>query len=451
MSRDLAVEFPFGTPALTGYLPPVARRSESAGDLVTLSSWPRPAGRWRFLADASSLLDASLDYEQTLASTARLAVPEVADYCVVVLHGENGADRCAHAFHRDPGQQAFLDGLCASPMLGYTAQHPAIVALRTGEPQLVPLVGNRLVEWWQAPHLGVVEALAPTSCIAVPLIARERTLGALVFALTLESGRHYGLADLELARDVARRAASAIDHALLYRAAERAARARDDLMAVVAHDLKNPLNTIKLSLERLLENVVPEDPAHRTERDSLGAIVRATERMHRLIRDLLDLARADGGRLLIRPAPVEAADLVRDAVYTHVSLAAAKDIALQAAIDPPIARALADRERIAQVFSNLIDNALKFTPRGGRVTVGASRENESVRFTVEDTGPGISLEDQAHVFDRFWQARNAARWGTGLGLSIARAIVEAHGGTIGVESSPGQGSRFHFSLPWAPA
>jgi signal transduction histidine kinase len=222
-------------------------------------------------------------------------------------------------------------------------------------------------------------------------------------------------------------------------------------MAVVAHDLKNPLNTIKLLLQRLLENVVPEDPAHRTERDSLGAIVRATERMHRLIRDLLDLARADGGRLLIRPAPVEAADLVRDAVHTHVPLAAARDIALQAAMAPPIARALADRERIAQVFSNLIGNALKFTPRGGRVTVGASRENELVRFAVEDTGSGIPLEDQAHVFDRFWQARNAARRGTGLGLSIAQAIVEAHGGTIGVESSPGQGSRFHFSLPWAPA
>ena len=446
MSTALVVEFP-GVAAGSEPWRPVVRRSEPGGDLVTSSSWMRPAGRWRFLADASSLLDSSLDYEQTLASTARLAVPEVADYCVVVLVADDGAVRWAHSYHRDPKQQALLDDLRASPMLGYTAQHPAAVAMRTGEPQLVPLVGNRLGEWWRAPSLGVVEALSPTSCIAVPLVARERTLGALVFALTSESGRRYGPPDLELARDVARRAASAIDHALLYQAAERAARARDDLMAVVAHDLKNPLNTIRLSLQRLLEDVIPEDPSHRTEREGLGAIVRATERMHRLIRDLLDLARADGGRLLVRPAPVEAEDLVQDAVDAHASLAAAKGITLRPAMDPPSVRVPADRERIAQVFSNLIDNALKFAPRGGRVTVGASRESESVRFTVEDTGPGISAEDRSHVFDRFWQAGNARRRGTGLGLSIARAIVEAHGGAIGVESSPGQGSLFHFSLP----
>jgi signal transduction histidine kinase len=320
-------------------------------------------------------------------------------------------------------------------------------SLRTGKAQLVAAAGQQVSSWWNTPHLDVLDALAPTSCIVVPLIARGLNLGALLFAVTRESGRRYSVRDLELARDVARRAASAIDHALLYRAAERATRARDELMEVVAHDLKNPLNTIKLSLQRLLEDVIPDDHAHRTERESLGAIVRAAERMHRLSRDLLNLSQVTGGRLLIQPVPTNSVELVREAVEAHLPLAAAKDITLEATADTPLPRVLADPDRIAQVFSNLIDNALKFTPAGGRVTVRGSPARDAVRFLVEDTGPGIPTEHHPHVFDRFWQARNTARMGTGLGLSIARAIVEGHCGTIGVVSAPGEGSCFHFSLP----
>ena len=441
-----------GGPTVTSQPIAIAGRRQRLDDLVTSSRWwPRPTGRWRFLADASSLLDTSLDYEQTLASTARLAVPEVADYCVVVLLEEKGPIRWAHSFHRDPGRQVLLDCLGTSTTLGCTSEHPSVVALRTGEAQLVPFVGDRLADWWQAPYLGIVQALAPTSCMAVPLVARDRMLGVLWFALTPESGRQYGLRDLELAGDVARRAASAIDHAQLYRASQQAAQARDDLMAVVAHDLKNPLNTIKLSLQRLVDDVTCEGPAHTEDREVLGAIVRATDRMNRLIRDLLDLARVDGGCLVIHPAAVDAAELVREAVDVHAPLAKAKGIALLPVVDQPLAGVLADRERVSQVFSNLIENAVKFTPRGGRVTVRGARRDGSVRFTVEDTGPGIPLEDQAHVFDRFWRAGDIARSGTGLGLSIARAMVEAHGGRIGLESTLGEGSRFHFSLPPAGA
>jgi signal transduction histidine kinase len=171
--------------------------------------------------------------------------------------------------------------------------------------------------------------------------------------------------------------------------------------------------------------------------------------MYRLIHDLLEVARADAGRLWIQPAPADPEVLLREALDAHCEVAAAKSITLEATADPPLPNVLADRDRIAQVFSNLIGNALKFTPSGGRVSVRGWCAAPAVRFAVEDTGPGIPRDHQAHVFDRFWQAKNVAAMGTGLGLSIAKAIVEGHGGSISVDSTPGQGSRFEFSLPMA--
>ena len=409
----------------------------------------RATGRWRFLADASAALDTSIEYEETLANTVRLAVPEVADYCVVILLGEDGSTRWADSAHRDPAKHALLESL-----RGYvpppSAEHPVRKALRTGQPQLVTDAGPQILKWWDGTRLAIVRALAPASLIAVPMIARWRTFGAILFAVTAESGRRYRDHDLELATDVGRRAAFAIDHALLYQAAQRAARERDELMAVVAHDLRNPLNTIQLAARVLLEDGRFGDDENRAmERHALGAVQRAVQRMDRLIHDLLDLSRADAGRLWIRPAPADAEALLREAIDAHCEIAAAKGITLEATAEEPLPGILVDRERIAQVFSNLIGNALKFTPDGGRVSVRGWRATPEVRFAVEDTGPGIAREDQQHVFDRFWQARNASGLGTGLGLSIAKAIVEGHGGSIRVESAPGQGSRFEFSLPTA--
>jgi signal transduction histidine kinase len=411
----------------------------------------RASGRWHFLADASTALDASLDYEETLANVVRLAVPEVADYSYVALVNEDGSMRWGHSAHRDPARHELVEALRAYQPHRDTPDHPTSRAIRTGEPQIQPRVDDKFLARVSRDehHLALLRALSPASVVVVPLIARERVFGTIVFATTPESGRHYNARDFELAREVGRRAAFAIDHALLYQAAERAAQARDELMAVVAHDLKNPLSTIQLATGFLLEEIVPNDPTHQLEREQLAAVRRAAERMYRLIHDLLDLSGADAGRLLIEPKSHEAAELLRDAVDMHRPLADAKGITLEATAGESLPCVLADRERIAQVFSNLIGNALKFTPRGGRVRLGTSRGTEDVHFVVQDTGPGIAPEDQAHVFDRFWQAKKTARMGTGLGLAIAKAIVESHGGSIGVESTPGAGSTFYFSLPVA--
>jgi signal transduction histidine kinase len=414
------------------------------------SPWPtRAIGRWRFLADASAALDTSIEYEQTLANTVRLAVPEVADYCIVTLLGEDGSARLVDLAHRDPAKRDLLERL-RGHVPPPSPDHPVRKALQTGRSQLVADAAPEIPKWWDGNQLAIVRALAPASLIAIPLIARWRTFGAILYAVTAESGRRYHEQDLGLAEAVGRRAAFAIDHALLYEAARKAARERDELMAVVAHDLKNPLNTIQLAAKVLQEDgPCGGGDKEAIDRHAVGAVERAADRMSRLIHDILELARADAGRLWIRPAPAEAEAMLRDALETHCQIAAAKSIRLEARADESLPKVLADRERIAQVFSNLIGNALKFTPSGGRVSVRGWRAAPGVRFAVEDTGPGIPPEDQTHVFDRFWQAHKVSRMGTGLGLSIAKAIVEGHGGSIGVESTPGLGSRFEFSLPVA--
>src|SRR5262249_22717866 len=231
------------------------------------------------------------------------------------------------------------------------------------------------------------------------------------FAATAYSQRRYGARDLELAVDVARRAGFAIDHALLYQAAEEAARLRENLLAVVAHDLKGPVATIDLALRVFLDDDhdrFPDDGEHKHERHALGAIQRAAARMYRLIHDLLDLHRADQGRLALQPAPVDPSSLLADALEAHATLAASRGITLETGVETSLPHVQADRERVAQVFSNLVGNALNFTPKGGHVQVTASSAKDAVLFAVEDSGSGISAENLPNVFDRFWQAEKKA-------------------------------------------
>jgi len=426
-----------------------ARRRTDEGGQRHRDIRRRPSGRWRFLADASAVLDGSLEFEQTLANTVRLAVPEVADYCVVALRGEEASCRWAHAAHRDAAGREMLDRARDRFPLPAASGHPLARAIRTGAAEIIRVTRER--EHLDEAGMGGPGPLAPVSAIVVPMIAGGRTLGAIFFAATARSERRYGGRDLELAMDVGRRAGFAIDHALLYRAAEEAARLRENLMAMVAHDLKNPVATIDLALRVLLEDGAhgPHNGERKIDRHAIGAIQRAAGRMDRLIHDLLDLSRADEGRLPMKVTPTDPIAMLTDAVDAHSTLAEARGVVLQTASGARSLRALADRERIAQVFSNLVGNAMQFTPRGGRVTIGASPAAGGVRFFVEDTGPGIAPEYLVRVFDRFWQPQNQNRHGSGLGLSIAKAIVEAHGGRIGVESTLGAGARFHFTLPAA--
>ena len=225
-------------------------------------------------------------------------------------------------------------------------------------------------------------------------------------------------------------------------ALRQAVRAREEVVAVVSHDLRNPLATMTSAAELLLEIDLPEE----RRREHLEAIARSGDRMSRLIRDLLDVARIEAGGLSVDPSPVSAEALLREAEEMAVPMAREQELTVERRTDGELPRVLADRDRVLQVFSNLVGNAVRFTPPGGTITLRARSDGDEVVWGVDDTGPGIPPEDRAHLFDRFWQVDRSDREGAGLGLAIVRGIAEAHGGRVWEEGEPGKGARFRFTL-----
>lgn len=247
---------------------------------------------------------------------------------------------------------------------------------------------------------------------------------------------------------LARLVAGALENVRLYRAAQRAAQARDDVLAIVSHDLRNPLHTIALSASYLAEVFLGDLPDAAVQQTQI--IKRAVDRANHLIQDLLDVSRIDAGGFSISAEPTSPQLILREASDAMASAANAARVTLVFHADDELSDVLADQERLQQVFSNLIGNALKFTPAGGTVDVSATANGPfSVRFAVRDSGQGISAENLPHVFDRFWQARHTTRTGAGLGLAIVRGIVEAHGGTITATSEIDNGTEVAFDLPAA--
>ena len=425
---------------------PIREDGRITGAVVTfrdVSERKRAEAAQRFLLEASRRLSGSLDVDATLRQVTTLIVPERADYVVIHLVDEKGEARTAAAVHRDPEHADLVRR--AGSALGAIAR-----VLRSGEPELVPEVSD---DWLRAaggdPSLRqVLDALRTRSLMLVPLRARERVIGAVTFGLTESRGNYTGH-DLDTAEDLCGSAALALENARLFNDAQQAARIRDEVLRIVAHDLRNPLNTILLSAGVLGELLAADAKERRTENQQIETIRRSVQRADRLIQDLLDVARVEAGTLAVQTAPLPAAALAHEAVELHRSLADKKGIRLEAVLPTELPTVAADHDRILQVFSNLIDNAIKFTPEGGRVTVRAERGEHEVIFSVSDTGPGIPQEQLAHLFEPFWQAKRARRAGAGLGLAIARGIVEAHGGWIGVESEVGRGTTVSFSVPAA--
>jgi len=282
--------------------------------------------------------------------------------------------------------------------------------------------------------------------MALPLLRHGQLLGVLAF---LSSGsRRYGRGDLRLAEALADRAAVAIENARLYNASVEATQIRDQVLSFVAHDLRNPLGTITMQASLLQRSGAEPE---RRSRKPAETIQRAAARMNRLIQDILDVSRMEGGHLSVEQARVPAQQIVSDSVEAQEPLASSASIDLQLELETGVPDVWADRDRILQVFENLIGNAVRCTKPSGRITAGAASHDGEVVFWVKDTGVGITAEEMPHVFDRFWQARKTRRTGAGLGLQIVKGIVEAHGGRIWVESKVGVGTTFLFTLPIAQA
>jgi PAS domain S-box-containing protein len=421
-----------------------------AGTSLDITREKRAQFELRFFADLGPRLGKSLHIEDELQAITDLVLGEFADWCVIDLVEDTGEVRRAKVACANPKMFAFAERFSHLPL---DRKKPLMVTsvLETGTSILERNVSPELIEYWaqDEEHLEYLRAANICSIMWVALTDRERILGAIGLVSTTPDHR-YGLDDLRLAEELARRASLSLENVRLYRAAERAIKDRDDVLAVVAHDLRNPLGAILMQAGMLKRREPARDsPAHRSAERIEGAV----QRMNRLIQDLLDIIRVEAGRLVLERAELEPREMAKEAVDAHRALAAAASIELRLNLGEHVPNIFGDRYRLLRVFENLIGNALKFTPAGGRVTVGVVPLPEAVLFYVRDSGAGISSEDLPHVFDRFWQASRpqvGKRGDSGLGLPIVKGLVETHGGSVWVESRLGEGSTFYFTVPAAP-
>jgi len=400
----------------------------------------------RFLAEASAVLSSSLDTSTTLRRVAELAVPRLGDWCVVHLPTGSGTLAQLAVAHVDPAQAELLREIEKRYPLDPGAAGGPSDVYRTGVPRLAEDITHAMIEAYASSpaHRAELLGLRLRSSIVVPVRTKERILGTITL-LTSEGGRRYGPEDVAIAEELAGRAAIAIENARLHEEVRASVRRREDILAIVAHDLKNPLTAVLMGATQIL----------RRKRDdweqlnvSAQRILRSAERMDRMTRDLLDLASIQAGRLTIDLAEHDPATLLAEAVEMMQPLASERSLRLGPT--QPV-RVRCDRQRVLQVLSNLIGNAVKFTPPGATITVESRVRPTEIQISVRDTGIGIPEGELEQIFDRYWQAPGAERKaGVGLGLAIARAIVEAHGGHIWATSEVGVGSTFSFTLPRAP-
>lgn len=408
--------------------------------------------RLAFLAEAGAVLASSLDYTTTLEAVAHLAVRFLADYCVIDVIEEDGATRRL-ATHSDPVKDALLQGLRDLPPPAFHMERMERV-IRSGEPDVMNDIDvSRATEIQKDPERHrILLALRPRSYMVVALSTHGRTVGTITLVAS-ESGRRYGRAEVALARELARRAAVAIENARLHAAetraraeAEAANRAKDEFLSVVSHELRTPLNST-LGWVSVLRG---DTEGARTPR-ALASIERSVRRQTRLIEDLLDVSRIASGKLRLDVRPVDLWAIVDTVAEEARPQAEAKRIQLRVTLESPPAGTAGDPDRLTQIVSNLLGNALKFTAAGGRIEVDLEHGSGDVKLVVRDTGSGIREDFLPHVFDPFRQAESVAsrgQGGLGLGLAITRHLVELHGGTIRVESEgEGLGSTFTVSLP----
>lgn len=398
------------------------------------------------LAETGRFLAGTMDYGETLRRIGQAAVRSLADFCVFDLVGEGGVLQRLHVAHADERRAALAERLAAFP-LDRTRPHLSSVVAKRRRPVLVSRVEPADLEAsaQSAEHLALLRELRLRSYIAVPLVARGELLGVVML---LSSRRSYEAADLALAERMAGAAALAIDNAALYSNAQEALRSRDRVLAVVAHDLRNPLGVITMCAELLLGETL--DPEQRLRQ--LQIVRRSAERMEHLIQDLLDVARIEAGRLVLETTHLDPGDLVQEAVELNAAIADARSLELRGEVPAGSGAVLADRERVQRVLANLVGNAMRFTPAGGTIVVRAEpmQGEAAVCVSVSDTGAGVAAEELPNLFLPFWQSQRGNGGGAGLGLAIVRGIVEAHGGRIWAESTPGKGTTLSFTLPLAP-
>jgi PAS domain S-box-containing protein len=417
--------------------------------------------RLAFLAEASARLAGSLDVEATLGTIAELAVPALADWCFVEVL-ENGVVRQAAVAHSRPEMVRFARELISRFPIDLNAGYGTGKVLRTGEPELVPDISDEtLVAVAQDDeHLRLLRSTGLRSSISVPLMDQGGRPVAVLSLVSSDSGRRYGESDLAMAMEVARRAGAALANARLVEAeraaraeAESASRTKSQFLANMSHELRTPLNAIAGHVQLIEMGIY--GPVSDAQHDALVRVERAQRHLLGLINDVLNYARIEAGRVEYDVAPVLVQDVFTDVLPMVESQVGAKSLTLERMpADDPGAEPVhvwADRDKLGQILLNVLSNAVKFTPEGGRITVALAEDDgpSHVTLRITDTGVGIPADKLDAVFEPFVQVRSDYTRqveGTGLGLAISRDLARGMGGDLRVTSRLGAGSTFEVVL-----
>jgi PAS domain S-box-containing protein len=402
----------------------------------------------RYLAEASAALARVVDYKSTLQKIANLAVPHFADWSAVDVVNEDGTLERLAVSHEEPEKVKLAHELMRDYPPDPQAPLGGVAVLRSGKPEIVAEISDEMLvkAAKDERHLNLIRSLGLRSYICVPLVVSGNPLGVLTFA-TAESGRAYNQADLALANDLAYRAGVAIENTQLYQALRDADRRKDEFLATLAHELRNPLAPIRNGLEVLRLAGANSEMAEQ----SRSMMDRQLNQMVRLVDDLMDVSRITRNKLELRKERVSLATVIKSAVETSLPLIEQAGHWFSLALPSEPIYLDADLTRLAQVFSNLLNNAARYTPAGGTISLTGRIGEGSVEVRVKDNGLGISADALPKVFEMFSQVdsnRERAQGGLGIGLTLVRRLVEMHGGSVEARSEgSGRGSEFIVRLP----
>jgi signal transduction histidine kinase len=418
-----------------------------AGVIADIHDRKRHAEEAAFINEVTEVLGLSLDYEETMRSVARLCVPAIADWCSIDIAREGEPYERLVIEHTDPEKARIVAELDRTYRMAAEVD-PIVEVLRTGVAQVVEHVPDDVLvaAAHDEQHLSFIRDVGIRSWILAPMVARGRTLGV-ISVVTAESGRRFTNDDLPLIEEIARRAATAIDNARLYREAEEANRAKDEFLATLSHELRTPLTAIVGWAGMLRMGGL--DAA--TQKVAVDTILRSAQSQRELIDDLLDVSRVVAGKMELALEDVDLVRVAQEVVVSSRPAAEAKKLAVELTCSEPRLVLRGDERRLRQIVWNLVSNAVKFTPAGGEIAVRVERHGDMARLSVRDTGRGIARSFLPHVWERFRQADSGTSrqfGGLGLGLAVARHFVELHGGTVAVASDgEGKGATFTIELP----
>jgi signal transduction histidine kinase len=427
--------------ALVATFRPRARQLRLAHDEARAS-----AERWRLLASAGAVLASSLDYETTVATIARLAVPDFSDWCSVDLLVGDEIKRLA-AKHCDPTKEAQVHEVDLTFPPNPAPNSTVLGVIRTGQPFFATVVTDQmLIEAARGEeHLAMLRSVGVYSAIVVPIVAREATQGALTL-VSSHPARRFSHDDFTTAQELARRAATAIDNARLYQATQAANATKANFLAAMSHELRTPLTAIIGFDELLLDGI--DGPITEAQRRPLERIKASANQLQTLIDEMFLFARLEAGdeEVRIEAAPVKG--VLDDVVRRMSSTAEKRGLTLRAeAVDPNLT-VDTDAAKLRQILCSLVSNAIRFTLHGG-IVIRAGEQYGKVTVEVEDTGIGIEPQNLERIFDPFWQVEQTTTrktGGSGLGLTVARRLAKLLHGDISVVSTPSVGSTFRLVL-----